>query len=146
MSPEEALLWRVVSAVLSERASARGRAAANSSGAVAAAHAAAASEALSALEAALPDSVEQLCDLVRRAVEAANDASISGQGTEAARRHRFVARQLVRVVASVGDLADEAGRAAAATLLGELLADAPAATAQLPAGQMEPQPQRACAS
>lgn len=130
MSPEEALLWRVVAATLNERATARGRAAANSSGAVAAAHAAAASEALSALEAALPDTVEQLCDLARDAVAAANAAASLGDA-EAARRHRFVARQLARVVASVGDLADEAGRAAAAGLLGFLLADAADATAQL---------------
>ena len=133
MSPEEALLWRVVAATLNEKATSRGRAAANSSGAVAAAHAAAASEALSALEAALPDTVEQLCDLVRDAVEAANTAaSFSGvEQPEAARAHRFVARQLVKVVATVGDLADEAGRAAAAGLLGFLLADAASATAQL---------------
>lgn len=133
MSPEEALLWRVVAAVLSERATARGRAAANSSGAVAAAHAAAASEALSALEAALPDTVEQLCDLVRDAVAAANDAAVVSEA-EAARAHRFVARQLVKVVATVADLADEAGRAAAAGLLGFLLADAASATAQLSGG------------
>ena len=129
MSPEEALLWRVVASTLNERAAARGRAAANSSGAVAAAHAAAASEALSALEAALPDTVEQLCDLVKEAVEAANAEFVVDP--EAARRHRFVARQLVKVVATVGDLADEAGRAAAAGLLGYLLADAASATAQL---------------
>jgi len=134
MSPEEALFWRVVAAVLNERAAARGRAAANSSGAVAAAHAAAASEALSALEAALPDTVQHLCDLVKGAVGAANNAEAdasAGLEPERARRHRFVARQLVKIVATVADLADEAGRAAAAELLGFLLADAATATVQL---------------
>ena len=109
MAPEEALLWRVVCALLAEAGAERGAAAAAASGPVAAAAAASAGDALAALEAALPPTVAALCDLVR-------DAAAAGEGG------LFAAGQLARLVASA-DLSDEAGRAAAVALLAGLLAD-----------------------
>ena len=110
MAPEEALLWRVVCALLAEAGAERGAAAAAASGPVAAAAAASAGDALAALEAALPPTVAALCDLVR-------DAAAAGEGG------LFAASQLARLVSSSADLSDEAGRAAAVALLAGLLAD-----------------------
>jgi len=112
MTPEEALLWRVVCGVLGDEGAERGRAAASATGAVAAAAAASAADALSALEAALPPTVAHLCALVR-------DAAASGDAAGL-----FAAAQLARLVADSADVGDEAGRAAAADLLASLLADA----------------------
>lgn len=121
MSGEEALLWRVVTSLLADKAAAKGRAAAAASGAPAAVEAAAAGDCLSALEAALPACVSDMAALVRGCVAAADAAAGAGDAA-AAGGARFAARQLLRTASAAMDLADAAGRAAAVGLLADLLA------------------------
>ncbi|CAG9463449.1 unnamed protein product [Pedinophyceae sp. YPF-701] len=113
LTPEEALLWRVVCEQLAQDANAHGRAAMNALGQAANVEAATAGDHAAALEAALPDTTEQL-------------VALCGRHAEAGPAHRFAARQLLLVAARCTDLADSLGRAAACQLVSELLRRAPA--------------------
>eukprot|EP00884_Botryococcus_braunii_P003519 jgi/Botrbrau1/13168/Bobra.242_1s0005.1 len=108
LSPEEALLWRVVCQLLQQEGTARGRAAAHTSGAAAAVEAAAADDHLQALEAALPETAERLMHMISELADAGPD-------------HRFAAGQLLLIASTCMDLSDACGHTAAAELIARLL-------------------------
>lgn len=108
MSAEGAVFWRVICEWLSTDAASKGLSAANSVGAVANIDAAAAGDRLEALESALPATVQEL-------------ATMCAVHAHAGPTHRFVASQLMQLMAQCADFGDALGRKAAAQVVMEQL-------------------------
>ena len=118
MSSEEALFWKIICESLSSEAVDKGLAAASTLGATASIEAAAAGDRLEALESAIPDSVEDMIDVVTVHANAGT-ASL------------FTCSQLISLTANCMDFTDATGRRAAASLLESLLSISGPAVASL---------------
>ena len=108
LSPEAALLWRVVVEVLYGEANNRGHAAAVTMGAEAQYELSRATQSTEALEGALPDTASGFVQLLARHAAA-------GYG------HSFATRQLLHILARCVDFTDISGRSAAGDLVKRLL-------------------------
>ena len=108
LSPEAALLWRVVVESLYGEADSRGHAAAVTMGAEAQYELSRATQSTEALEGALPDTASGFVQLLARHAAAGYD-------------HSFTTRQLMHILARCVDFTDISGRSAAGDLVKRLL-------------------------
>ena len=108
LSPEAALLWRVVIEALHSEADSRGHAAAVTMGAEAQYELSRATQSTEALEGALPDTANGFVQLLARHAAAGYE-------------HSFATRQLMHILARCVDFTDISGRSAAGDLVKKLL-------------------------
>lgn len=112
MGPASALFWRVVCEWLASQAANKGVSAARKLGAAANIDAAVSDERIAAMEAALPETVADMADIIAK-------------HARAGAAYRFSTGQLMQLAAKCMDFADAAGRSAASGMLRTLLTSAP---------------------